>query len=251
MSSNESRPMESDRVGDNADHEGEQGQVAIQRANEAELSDLASWYAMIDPEMPDRPADRLNTRYLNAFRSGILGSALGHGPGTLDALLAYADLNDQLLARTLVLSARRDSDTFGMLVMGPPVKLYNHVMAQTVASPQRLVRQMHVALMVGLCKLEIVCIAPDQRERGMGTRLIRDAIEVARNSAVERIYGQFRSEDRLATFYRGLGFTVAGTGQPVSAVANYPIQIHTAPTENAFHMTVGPRQPVVRQRSRS
>ncbi|WP_301121339.1 GNAT family N-acetyltransferase [Mycolicibacterium fortuitum] len=214
--------------------------ITVQRACEEELSDLASWYTMIDPEMLDRPADEVNARFVNALRSGVLGCALGHGRDSVDVLLEHIDLDEQLLSRILVLSARCDGETVGMLLCSPPVGFYNDVMAQTVAYPQRTVQQMHVAFVVGLVKLEMVAVAPEHRGRGLGARLVRNAIDTARKSAVERIYGQFHNEDGLTGFYEKLGFTVPGPGQAISAVSDFPIQIHSSPSETPFHQTVGP-----------
>jgi len=224
--------------------------ITVQRASEEELSGLASWYTMIDPEMPDLPADEVNARFVNAFRSGILGRALGHGRDSLDALLEHIDLDEQLLSRILVLSARCDGETVGMLLCSPPVGLYNDVMPQTVSYPQRTVQQMHVALVVGLVKLEMVAISPEHRGRGLGARLVRNAIDTARKSAVERMYGQFHNEDGLTGFYEKLGFTVPGPGQAISAVSDFPIQIHSAPSETPFQLLVAgcPRRGAAGQR---
>ncbi|SLD23386.1 GNAT family N-acetyltransferase [Mycobacteroides abscessus] len=215
-------------------------EVTIQRASEGELSDLASWYSMIDPAMPDQPPEELNGRYVGALRSGVLGSSLEHGQESLDVMLEHADIDDQLMSRMLVLSARRGGRTVGMLVMGPPGGFYNGVMAQVASYPQRMIQQMHVAFLVGLCKLDVVAVVPEERRRGLGERLIRHALDVARKSAVERIYGEFYNDTGLAAFYEGLGFTVPGPGQSLLALADFPIQIRSAPSETPFQLTVGP-----------
>lgn len=182
-------------------------EITIQRASEGELSDLASWYTMIDPAMPDQPPEELNGRYVGALRSGVLGSSLEHGQATLDMMLEHADIDDQLMSRMLVLSARHGGQTVGMLVMGPPGGFYNGVMAQVASYPQRMIQQMHVAFLVGLCKLDVVAVVPEERRRGLG---------------------------------EGLGFTVPGPGQSLLALADFPIQIRSAPSETTFQLTVGP-----------
>lgn len=217
-----------------------QHRITVQRASEEELSDLASWYTMIDPAMPDQPPEELNGRYVSALRSGVLGSGLGRGRDSVDALSKHADPTDQLMSRMLVLSARRDGKTVGMLVMGPPGGFYNGVMAQVASYPPTMLRQMHVAFLVGLCKLDVVAVIHEQRRRGLGERLIRHAIDTARKSAVERIYGEFYNDTGLAPFYEGLGFTVPGRGQSLLALADFPIQIRSAPSETPFQLTVGP-----------
>ncbi|WP_237082910.1 hypothetical protein [Mycobacteroides abscessus] len=133
--------------------------VTVQQASEAELGSLASWYRMADPEMPHEPDQVLNDRHVSASRSGVLGSSLGHSDDqALMKCLEYDDLLDQFMARTLVLSARVDGQTVGMLVMGPPSALYVKMMKRIPPTEQGLIQRVHLGIVFGLSKLDVdVC----------------------------------------------------------------------------------------------
>lgn len=214
--------------------------VTVQQASEAELGSLASWYRMADPEMPHEPDQVLNDRHVSASRSGVLGSSLGHSDDqALMKCLEYDDLLDQFMARTLVLSARVDGQTVGMLVMGPPSALYVKMMKRIPPTEQELIQRVHLGIVFGLSKLDVVCVAPENRGRGLGARLVRHTIGIARESAVMQIYGQFREEDALKPFYEKLGFEVCSPGETLRVRAGAPIEIFSKPTEALFSKRIG------------
>lgn len=213
--------------------------ITVQPASETELADLAAWFRVVNPGSTKEPDAMFKGGFVQAAASGVLGSSLNRGWDTLTEMLAHSELGDQRLSRTLVLSARRDGQTAGMLLAGPPVALYNRVMRTTVSYPAQTVQKMHIAFMAGLWKLDILAVAPEHRGHGLGARLVRRSLDIARKSKVEMMYGQFHAGERLGDFYAGLGFTIPAAGEPVSVLTDFPIKVQTAADEVSFHQTVG------------
>lgn len=188
--------------------------ITVQPASESELADLAAWFKVVNPGSIKEPDAMFKGGFVEAAASGVLGSSLNRSWDTLTEMLAHSELGDQRLSRTLVLSARRDGQTAGMLLAGPPVALYNRVMHTTVSYPEQTVQRMHIAFMAGLWKLDILAVAPEHRGRGLGARLVRRSLDIARKSKVEMLYGQFHAQEELGGFYAGLGFTIPAPGNP-------------------------------------
>jgi GNAT superfamily N-acetyltransferase len=160
--------------------------------------------------------------------------------GIRDVMLRHPDLPDQFMARTLVSSVRLDGKTIGMLVMGPPSALYVKIMHRVTAPPER-VERLHLGLTILLSKLDIVCIAAEHRGRGLGSRLVRQAVDVARKSMVRQIYGQFRTEKGLTPFYENLGFEVGNPGDTLSVSAGSEVEVFGKPTETLFSKALDSR----------
>lgn len=213
--------------------------LTIAPAAESELACLADWYQAMDPAMPFEPVDTMHERYVRAQRAGVLGSALGRSDdATLRKALDHPDFVDKFLSRTLVLAARRAGETVGVLVMKPPEAWYLKMIRQLEATGAGadVIGDFHTACLLGMCKLDLVYVASEHRGRGIGSRLVRRAIDTARKSAGQNLYGQFRNDDRaaVAPFYRRLGFDVAEPGAPIPAGIGGGFGIYTADTETLF-----------------
>jgi ribosomal protein S18 acetylase RimI-like enzyme len=54
-------------------------------------------------------------------------------------------------------------------------------------------------------------LLPDYRERGLGRRLVAEALRAARQAGIERVELEvFASNERAIAFYRALGFVTEG-----------------------------------------
>ncbi|SLC86657.1 GNAT family N-acetyltransferase [Mycobacteroides abscessus] len=213
--------------------------LTIAPAAESELGSLANWYRAMDPAMPFEPDDTMHERYVRAQRAGVLGSALGRSDrATLKKALDYPDFVDKFLSRTLVLAARRAGQTVGVLVMKPPEIWYLEMIRQLEAAEASVdvIGDFHTGCLLGMCKLDLVYVSGEHRGRGIGSRLVRRAIDTARKSAGQNLYGQFRNESRAALdpFYRRLGFEIAEPGAAIASGIPGGFGIYTADTETLF-----------------
>ncbi|WP_409429290.1 GNAT family N-acetyltransferase [Mycobacterium sp. SMC-11] len=209
--------------------------VTVQRASEDELTDLASWYHLTGPGMPNEPDEDLNERHVKAFRSGVLGSALELPmAATCNRLFdSGLDMTARFLARTLVSSVRLDGQTIGMLVMAPPQSLYEKAIREVAGASQKVIDQVLLGTLVMLSKLQIVSISAEHRGRGLGSRLVRQAVDVASKSMVGQVYGQFRTLEGLAPFYTKLGFDVV-SDDTLPIAAGYQLDLYRKPDETFF-----------------
>lgn len=220
-------------------------QISVQRASRDELADLAAWYGLVESvTLAESPAT-YNAYRMNAFDDGVLGAALGLESDE-DIMSAFARvaaqgelqtaLIRQVLARTLVLSARIGSKTVGMLELAPPTGPYRRLLARLTESqaPESAIREVHTAMAVRVAKLHMVAVLPEVRGVGVGRTLVSTALDVARQSASRQVYGQFRAgATRLPGFYTGLGFTIRPKGSSLRLVGGY--EIHSEPGENFIY----------------
>ncbi len=227
-------------------------QISVQRASRDELADLTAWYGLVESATVAESPATYNAYRTKAFSDQILGAALDLAAvedimSTFDRVAAQGDpetgLIRQILARTLVLSARKGSMTVGMLEMGPATGPYRQLLTNLLGSqaPASAIQQVHMDMAVRVTKLHMVAVLPEHRGLGFGRALVSHALDVARQSASKQVYGQFDSASaELAGFYTDLGFTIRPKGSSLRLVGGY--EVHSRPSENlGYQMLRRPR----------
>lgn len=211
-------------------------QISVQRASRTELAGLTSWYGLVESATLAESADTYNARRIKAFDDGVLGAALDLGDDE-DIRRAFDQVTSQgkpdtamirrLLWRTLVLSARMNSQTVGVLEMGPAAGPYRQLLTQLEHShaPDSAIIKVHMDITVRVAKLHMVAVLPDMRGRGAGHAMVLQALDTARRSASKQVYGQFDSRaTQLTSFYTDLGFNVRPKGSSLRLVGGYEVQ---------------------------
>jgi len=157
-------------------------QISVQRASRAELADLTSWYGLVESATLTESADTYNARRIKAFDDDVLGAALDLGDdedilGAFDQVASQGEPDTamirRLLARTLVLSVRMNSQTVGVLEMGPAAGPYRQLLTQLQHNhaPESAIIKAHMDMTVRVAKLHMVAVLPDMRGRGLGHAL--------------------------------------------------------------------------------
>ena len=210
--------------------------VSVQRASEDELAGVAGWFRQA--AILNVPDDEFNARHVAAYRAGVLGAALGHRTlvEVYGRLEAHRTMEDRILARTLILSARLDDTTVGMLSMSPSLGALRGIGKAFSDSPDSA-HMGYLSAIIMLSKLDFVAVSANHRGRGHGARLVRNAVEVARKSLIGQVFGQFRDQG-LASFYEQLGFSVLSPGESLPISVGFQVSLAVAADETMFSKTL-------------
>ena len=207
--------------------------VTIQPASADELANITFWYREAGVE-----AGIVNDGFRAASRSGLLGSALGGGIAGTKVVALHPHPAEAALTRSCALSLRLNGDTIGMLVLGPPGYLIDRFFAKLLAEGQRPspddAQDLFWRLLINVTKLDLVAIHPEHRGRGHGARLVRHSLDLARQSLLIRVFGEYRQDrPHLADFYSKLGFTVLADFEylDLSRHVGRPFSTHATPGE--------------------
>lgn len=221
----------------------------------AEVSDLEAlpeWYAMTDvaPSVVDALRNDTVPKLLQARAFGFLGAAIGNSfDANLGALLGLP-LDRWRYARTRVVVMRLADHPIAVLSMGPPPIAFwdrmmtDHVKAWAagtrVTEPEDLPPDIHrfVLATLAIDKLQLVAVSPEHRGRGHGRRLVRYAVNTARQGKSALLYGQIDGSNRaLHAFYSGLGFEILDPGEPLDVflvTGGWDDYLSGSPTEAFF-----------------
>lgn len=221
--------------------------LSIAPATRSDLSGFSQWYEHVAGLVLDEAPDVINTRYVEALDSGILGCALDIDDDR-EILRAFdragaagppaSTIMRHCMARSVVLAAKTDAETVGVLEMTPPVVPIREMFSlleQERAGTAKILAT-HMNLLVRVSKLRLVAVRPDFRGRGIGSELVEHALQIARRSAVKQVFGQFATSSRLAGFYAGHGFKVKDEGVGIRLVGGY--EIYSEPTDCLFYKMV-------------
>ncbi|GJJ22378.1 GNAT family N-acetyltransferase [Mycolicibacterium mageritense] len=170
--------------------------VTIQDATADEINDVEYWYGLAGASS----GSTMGRELAAARTDGLLGAALRGGTMRAKSLDRYHTMFDSVVARTLVLSARCNAQTVGLLMLGPNPRLLQ-------LGPHYY--DLNIRVLLGLAKLHCIAVAPDHRNKGTGSRLLGTATNIARLSAFGELYGEFNARHVcLESFYKQRGFTV-------------------------------------------
>ncbi|MGD9622350.1 MAG: GNAT family N-acetyltransferase [Mycolicibacterium sp.] len=220
--------------------------LQLSAPTQADLDALPFWYELVGIDPAGRGTDI--AEFSRALASGSLGSAVGNPrrAGNLAALMAL-DSREWYSARMSIRVLRLNSEPIGMLMLGSHWRLWERLdwataAAQPVESltPQSAVMNFFIAA-TATAKLHMVAVRPDQQHRGHGSRLVREAMHIARIDRLRLLYGMFDDSRRphLGEFYRRGGFTVLVRGEPmkIGLVTGNPADAITPPPAEAYFYT--------------
>lgn len=172
------------------------GRVTIQDATTGEIDDLKYWYDLAGVSS----GSTLGGELAAARADGLLGKALRGGAERASSVDRYHTMFDGVVARTLVLSARYNAQTVGLLMLGPNPRLLQ-------LGPHYY--SLNIRVLLRLAKLHCIAVNPDHRNKGTGSRLLATATNIARLSAFAELYGEFNAgRVCLESFYKKRGFAV-------------------------------------------
>lgn len=205
--------------------------LSIGVATISDLEALPDWYSLTDvaPSVCDALRNDTVPKLLQANTFGCLGAAIGNTfNANLEALIGLP-LDRWRYARTRVVVMRLADRPIAVLSMGPPpTSFWDRMMTDTVKAwvaddrvtdPEDFPRDVHQFILATLVidKLQLVAVSPDHRGRGHGRRLVRYAVETARQGQSALLYGQIDGSNRaLHAFYSGLGFEILDPGEPLN-----------------------------------
>ncbi|WP_067837317.1 GNAT family N-acetyltransferase [Nocardia lijiangensis] len=189
--------------------------------------DLAVLAGVSDPNL-------LVRQLLTHSHDQILGASLdGTDPGRVIHALHNDGLPATVARRTMALAAVVDGQLVGGLVAGPSV--------QTLLQPAvQGRRDTLTAALLRTIEIQIVAVNAEHRHLGVGTALVRAAIDQARRANAHLVHGQFDTErTNLASFFRGCGFSVdlPTAGLDFATLADIDLQLTTTPEQRYFSLT--------------
>ncbi|BAN91933.1 hypothetical protein MAHJHV53_40770 [Mycobacterium avium subsp. hominissuis] len=196
--------------------------VKVVAASASDIAELGQWYRLADTEPQDLEGSIAGLAQAHA--EGYLGYATGHGPKLDLHRMVSLDFTKWFHARSTVRTLSRKGETIGMLAMGPPRPVWTELATRADAAgaagqndqSSALIDQL-VVMSFQLAKIYLLGVHPDHQRRGHGSRLIRSALESARQDNLLQVYGQYEGErSGLRQFYEQLGFDVLQQGEQLS-----------------------------------
>jgi GNAT superfamily N-acetyltransferase len=187
--------------------------------SESIINELGFWYTLAGAVPDDLEKDV--GALAGAYADGYLGCATGDGRKANFKRLAAVDFANWYYARMTLRALTLNDETIGMLVMGPPRRLWN-VMAGRIAEMADAGRDASLAedrfaiMALAVAKIYVVGVHPSQQRRGHGSRLMRHARELARHDGLIMVYGQYGPDrPHLRNFYASFDFRVLEQGEPL------------------------------------
>ncbi|OKH69401.1 hypothetical protein EB74_30010 [Mycobacterium sp. SWH-M5] len=185
---------------------------------------LPMWYELAGVETEPGEAVGAVERFQKAFEAGYLGAASGKSfRGNLKTLVSLPPGIQWYFARMAVRVLRLNGEPIGMLVMGSHQRLWNKL--HDLMSGDEALEQIgefapsFQNFVVGAlltAKVHVVAVHPDHQGRGHGSRLLRQAHQIAGLDGLKMVYGQFETRrSGLRKFYSENGFKVLDAGAPL------------------------------------
>ncbi|MBN3459471.1 GNAT family N-acetyltransferase [Mycobacterium sp. DSM 3803] len=210
-------------------------------SSSADFDLLPMWYGLagIDSRDDVGAAGEV-ANFRRAWEGGYLGAASGKGFKQNLAALLSLDQEQWRYARMAVRLLTYHGEQIGILIMGSHHELWNYVGRLTAAypDPETAGRDRFLTTILTWAKIHVVAVHPDQRGRGHGARLLRQAKAIATRDGLLAIFGQFAADRAgLAEFYTAGGFTVldAGSPLPIGGATGRPEDgLGALPTERLF-----------------